>query len=109
MFKLALSPSYPIEINVETPSPTTPGVFDKSTFMAQFKRVSTDEVEKLRKLVQADVMRRVLVGWSDMADENGNTIEFSKDRLEALVAIPQALVATSTAFWDSIHKAKEKN
>lgn len=105
-FKITQKPTYITRVTVETPNDR--GGFDKSSFEAVFRRVDMDEVEELRKLTQKEVLERVLADWRGLEDEHG-PLEFSADNVRALLLIPQALLATSEAFWGSIFKAREKN
>ncbi|HEX8603490.1 MAG TPA: hypothetical protein VF774_12665 [Pseudoduganella sp.] len=107
MFKIALSATYAVAVNVETPNEK--GTFDKSKFTATFKRSDIDQLDELRKLSQRDVLKDVLVGWSGLVDEHDENVPFSPGTRDAVLQIPQALFALAEAFWGSIHKAKEKN
>lgn len=106
-FKIALSPSYRAKVTVEVP--TESGRNDKSEFTVEFKRVSMERVDELRKLQQIDVLRDVVIGFSGLIDADNTEVPFNNATLEALLAIPHALFAMADAFWTSIYKAKEKN
>lgn len=106
-FKIALSPTYKSKIVVETPNDN--GKFDKSDFMAEFTRVSFDDLDELRKLPQKEVLEKVLVGWSGLLDENGEAVNFNPLNMVIILQIPQAFTALYEGFWSSIFKAKEKN
>lgn len=106
-FKVAITPSYKTKIIVEILNMN--GKHDKSDFMAEFKRFTTEELDDLRKLPQKEVLKEVLIGWSGLLDENNDALPFSPANYEALLAIPQAFAALVEGFWTSIFKAKEKN
>jgi len=107
MFVIALSETYRVPVKVETPNEK--GTFDKSSFMAEFKRCDMDELDELRKLPQRDVIKTVLVGWDDLVDLQKQPVPFSPATRDVVLLIPQAVLALIEAFWASIHKAKEKN
>lgn len=106
-FKLSKSPSFTAKITVETPNDKAG--FDRATFIARFKRASTDEAMELQKLIPKDVMARVLIGWDDFLEEDGTPVPFGDDTVWALLSDPPALLALNDAFWKTIVKSKEKN
>ncbi|MBY0240757.1 MAG: hypothetical protein K2X55_15710 [Burkholderiaceae bacterium] len=106
-FKIAVSPTYITKIVVELPNHN--GKHDKSDFMAEFKRVSFDDLDDLRKMPQKEVLQQVLVGWSGLVDEHNQGVSFNPVNVDVLLAIPQAFLALADGFWNSIYKAKEKN
>lgn len=85
------------------------GGFDKSTFMAKFKRLPADELEALRPMRNSDVVRQVLVDWELKDAETGEQVPFNQDELEALLQIEPTPAATAMAFWESVNGARSKN
>lgn len=63
----------------------------------------------LRDMTQEEVLKSVILDWSDLFDEDKNIVEYSENNLTALLNIPQAQLALTEAFWSSIFKAKTKN
>jgi hypothetical protein len=106
-FKIALNPSYTVTVKVELPNDRDG--FDKSEFKAKFKRCTVAELDDLREKPMDEALKSVLVGYSNLLDEDNKEVEFNDDNLNALLAIPQARIALNEAFWLSIFKAKEKN
>lgn len=106
-FKIAQKPSYEVTVKVSTPNDKNG--FDTSEYKARFKRVGMDELDELRQLPQREVLQRVMVGFSDLLDEDDAQIDFNEINFNTLLNIPQALNATAEAFWESIFKAKAKN
>ena len=106
-FKITQKPTFISRVTVETPNQK--GGFDKSPFNAEFRRCGMDEIEELRKLPQKEVLEKVLVGWSDLIDDDNQPVDFNEDNLRALLNIPPALLALGAAFWESLFKAREKN
>ncbi len=106
-FKIALTPSYKVKVTVETPNDSNG--FDRSTFTAEFKRVSTDQLDEIQKKTKKEVVDEVLVGFSDLVDEDNKSVEYNDETRAALLAIPQAVKALADGFLSSIFNAKEKN
>lgn len=107
-FKLAKKPTFISRVKVFTPN--SKGGHDKSEFNGTFKLVSDmEELEDLRSLPQREVMERVLVGWNEFVDDDGNEIEFNEVTLQALLSDARALSGLRLAFWSNILKAPEKN
>lgn len=106
-FKRAVSPTFMTKVTVNVPNDK--GGHDKSTFMARFKRPSTEEQEELRPLKNEELVRRVLVGWDLTDADTGEVVPFSAEELEALLAISPTPLATALAFWESVNGARAKN
>lgn len=106
-FKIAQTPTFKTRVDVDTPNDK--GGHDRSHFFAVFHRTNNSELEELRKLPQADVMRRKLVGWEDFLDDENKPVEFNPDNVEGLLSVPEALYGLSLAFWNSVVKGREKN
>ncbi|MDF3024803.1 MAG: hypothetical protein K0R10_2164 [Alphaproteobacteria bacterium] len=106
-FKLTQKPTFVSRVTVETPNQK--GGFDRSAFNVEFRRAGMDEIEELKKLPGKEVMEKVLVGWSELLDDDNQPVDFNDDNLRALLNIPPALLAMSAAFWESLFKAREKN
>lgn len=106
-FKRAVSPTFMTKVTVNVPNDK--GGHDKSTFMAKFKRPSTEEQEELRPLKNEELVRRVLVGWDLTDADTGEVVPFSAEELEALLAIAPTPLATALAFWESVSGARAKN
>ena len=67
-----------------------------------------DEIEELKKLPGKEVMEKVLVGWSELLDDDNQPVDFNEDNLRALLNIPPALLAMSAAFWESLSRHAKK-
>lgn len=106
-FIIDLTPTYAIRVDVEIPNQK--GKLDKSSFMAEFKRLELEELDELRKKPQREVIKEVLVGWSELLDKDRQPVPYNEATQAALLAIPQATMAMIEKFWESVYKAKEKN
>jgi hypothetical protein len=108
MFKLSLKPTFTAPV-----SGTLPGGF-KFSFDIEFDRLTQDEIAELAKgndraeLVFSDICKRIVVGWKNVQDENGD-IEFSSSALDQVLAIyPMSKIIFDT--WQaSLGDARTKN
>lgn len=112
MFVLSQSQSYSWPVTVELP--TSGGKFEKSTFDAEFKRVSQSRIKEIQKQIEAneitdsDFCRDVLVGWKGIQDESGE-IPFSEGARDRLIDVALVAGAIVKAFFTSLAGGKLKN
>ena len=67
--------SWPVE--VKTPSETNIGEFDTTSFTGKFVRLSRKELDSFESSSEFDALKKVLVGWEDVNEEDGTPIVFS--------------------------------
>ena len=72
--------SWPVEI--KTPSETKIGEFDTTSFTGKFIRLSRSELDGFESASEYDALKKVLVGWTDVNEEDGTPIKFSKAELK---------------------------
>lgn len=108
-FKRTQKPTFttPVTVNI----PNDKGGFDKSTYVAKFKRPTQDEITEIRNLnlSNEDMVRRMMVGWEMKDEETGEDVPFSRDELEAALQVLPTPLATALAFWESVNGARSKN
>jgi len=68
---------YPWPVEVKTPSETKIGEFDTTSFTAKFVRLSREELDSFESATEFEALKKVLVGWEDVNEEDGTPIEFS--------------------------------
>jgi len=68
---------YPWPVEIKTPSETKIGEFDTTSFTGKFIRLSRSELNDFESATEFDALKKVLVGWSDVNEEDGTPIEFS--------------------------------
>lgn len=108
-FAFAETCTYEVSVTVETMAPKG-GVWRKDTFIAEFKRVEIDDLNRLQKRPPAEVLDEVLVGWRDMRGaDRRNFVEFTPERKAAFLRIPAAVLATFNEFVATQNKARTKN
>lgn len=108
-FKMTQQPTFTTKVTVNIANDK--GGFDKSWFVARFKRCSTSELEDLRQsgLSNEDVVRKVLVDWEMKDEDTGEDVPFNKTTLEAVLQVLPTPLATALAFWESSNGARSKN
>ncbi len=108
--------SWPVNFSM----PVDDGKHEKVKFKCKFKRIKQTEVEKyqqkftttdLKVMFEAarECAKKVVVGWTDVMDEEGNQIEYNEANLNELLEIPTLAIAVSTAYINSLTEAKRKN
>ena len=98
---------WPVE--VEEPSNTKPGKFEKSEFTAIFKRVKMSELEGVTDAESASLLKKVLVGWEGIKDEDGKDVAYSDKTRSQLFDDPYVLRAVINAYTESLLGAQAKN
>ena len=68
---------YPWPVEVQTPSETEIGEFNTTSFTAKFVRLSRKELDSFESATEFEALKKVLVGWEDVNEEDGTPIEFS--------------------------------
>ena len=69
-------------VQVQEPSDTKPGEFETSEFIAIFKREKMSKLEDSKDDSNIGLIRKVLVGWEGIVDEDGEEVPFSDEVLE---------------------------
>ena len=98
---------WPVE--VEEPSNTKPGKFEKSEFTAIFKRVKMSELEGVTDAESASLLKKVLVGWEGIKDEDGDDIDFSEAELDEFAEDVDWLKAVLAAYTKTYGEAQAGN
>lgn len=108
MFKLSVSETFTTPVNFKIP--VDGGTYQANSFIAQFKRLTVTGMKELPKEgSDAEMCRRVVVGWNEIADENGNAIPFSSDALDKLLEIVGVAPAILKTFFEQLSVLQEKN
>ena len=72
--------SWPVQ--VKTPSETEIGEFETTEFTGKFIRLSRSELDSFESATEYEALKKVLVGWEGLTEEDGTPIEFSKTELK---------------------------
>jgi hypothetical protein len=112
MFKIVQNPTYTWPVVIEFP--TDGGKTEKSTFDAEFKRLTQSRVDEIKAAVvtgemrDVDLAREALVGWTGVIDDSGN-VPYSESARDQLLEIPMVASAVVLALLNSISGARRKN
>jgi len=98
---------WPVE--VKEPSDTKPGKFETSKFTAIFKRVKMSELEGVTESEGASLLKKVLVGWEGINDEDGDEIKFSEAELDEFADDVDWLKAVLSAYTNTYGEAQAGN
>ena len=113
MFKLSQSQSYLWPVSVELPADG--GKVEKSTFDAEFKRLSQSRIAEIMELAKKEELSdralcvEILVGWKGVLDESGEPLPFSESSRDQLLDIQLVSTSILKAFFESLQGAKRKN
>ena len=108
MFKIIQSRTHTAPVTFKTPA--AGGTYQTNSFMVEFKRLSVSEVKQLpQDATDADIARRVVVGWNEVEDGQGNPMPFSADGLEKLLDIVGVAPAIVRTYFECVSGAQEKN
>jgi len=73
---------YPWPIEIKTPSETKIGEFDTNEFTGKFIRLSRSELDGFESASEYEALKKVLVGWDGVNEEDGTPIEFNDKTLK---------------------------
>ena len=73
---------FPWPVEVSQPSETKIGEVDTTSFIGKFKRLSRTELDEFESATEFDALKKVLVGWDEMSEEDGTPIEFNDKTLK---------------------------
>ena len=73
---------YPWPVEIKTPSQTNIGEFDSTSFTGKFIRLSRKELDEVESATEFDALKKVLVGWIDINEEDGTPVEFNDKTLK---------------------------
>ena len=73
---------YPWPVEVKTPSETEVGEFDTTSSTGKFVRLSRKELDSFESASEFEALKKVLVGWEDVNEEDGTPIQFSEKVLK---------------------------
>lgn len=102
---------WPVRIDV----PADGGRFKRETFEVEFESIAQSELEKLTQqaaeetIKNIDFARRVVVGWREIIDDEGNEMPFSTSSFEQILDVPMVAGAIASAYFESVAGRQAKN
>ena len=100
---------YPWPVEVSQPSETKVGEFDTTSFVGKFKRLTRTELDEFESSTEFDALKKVLVGWEDMSEEDGTPIQFSKAELKTFAEDTDFVAGVLDAFQKFYSNAQVGN
>ena len=100
---------YPWPVEVERPSETIPGEFEKTSFTGKFARLSRTELNKFDDEDEYSALSKILVGWEDVNEEDGTPIEFNDKTLKEFAEDIDFVAGVLAAFKNFYANAQVGN
>jgi len=95
---------------VREPSEIKVGEYDENHFIGIFNRLDRDAYEKALALNdEFKMLQKMIIGWEDITDEDGNEIAFNEKNLKDLQQDNYWLTAVVKAYTNSLTEDKLKN
>ncbi|MBK6742527.1 MAG: hypothetical protein IPG66_05920 [Hydrogenophilales bacterium] len=114
MFRLGQSNQFSYPVNVEIVGDN--GARKTHTFTGIFKRIDRDEFDGIVDQVRSgdmkdrDVVDRVLLGWKDVQDADGNDLPYDETGKAELFSVLPVVPAIASAFLEAnTPKGRAKN
>ena len=99
--------SWPVE--VQTPSEEKVGEFETTIFTGKFVRLSRKELDTFDSSTEFEALKKVLVGWSDVNEEDGTPIEFNDKTLKEFAEDIDFVAGVLAAFKKFYANAQSGN
>ena len=96
-------------VQVQEPSDTKPGEFETSEFIAVFKRVGMSKLQDSEVVDNISLIRKVLVGWEGIVDEDGEEVPFSDEVLAEQVDDADWIKAVLSTYAATYAEAEAGN
>ena len=103
------SKAYPWPVEVKRPSETNVGEFEKDTFTVKFKRLTKKELNAFTEAEEDKALEKIVVGWSDISEEDGTEIPFTKATLKEFSEDVDFVAGVVEAFQKFYTTGKEGN
>jgi hypothetical protein len=119
MFKIDQAPSYFFPVTVELA--IDGGKFQKSTFDAEFNRLSKTKMKEIfdrfpsiskdveDPITDNEILDLVFIGWKGVVDDAGEPLPYSQTTREALLDVQGVGSAIVRTYFASIAGSKQKN
>lgn len=109
MLKIVKNPEFTSKVKVQVPLEGGP---QEQSFTARFRALSVSETEAFNMLTTESVsewLRRILIGWEGVRDEDGDELPFSDAAREQLIDVPFVRMAVIAAYNAAMLGAKRGN
>ena len=103
------SKAYPWPVEIKRPSETNPGEFETDKCTVKFKRLTKKELNAFTEAEEDKALEKIVVGWSDISEEDGTEIPFTKSNLKDFSEDIDFVAGVVEAFQKFYTTGKEGN
>ena len=103
------SKAYPWPVEVKRPSETNAGEFEIDKFIIKFKRLTKKELNAFTEAEEDKALEKIVLGWSDITEEDGTEIPFTKANLKDFSDDVDFVAGVVEAFQKFYTTGKEGN
>jgi len=103
------SKAYPWPVEVKRPSETNAGEFETEKFTVKFKRLNKKELNTFTDKEDLEALEKIVMGWSEIAEEDGTEIHFTKATLKEFSEDVDFVAGVVEAFQKFYTTGKEGN
>ena len=101
--------AYPWPVEIRKPSEEVIGEFETHKFTIRFKRLAKKELNDFQEKEDYDALKSIIVGWSDIKDEEDKDIPFSQKNLKDFSEDVDFVAGVVAAFQKFYSTGKEGN
>ena len=101
--------AYPWPVEIRKPSEEIIGEFETHKFTIRFKRLAKKELNDFQEKEDYEALKTIIVGWSDIKDEEDKDIPFSQKNLKDFSEDVDFVQGVVKAFQTFYATADEKN
>jgi len=111
MFKFAKLRRVLWPVKISVPSDTGSGEVTEHTVKVLYELLTRSDVQRVQEQpeIGQDVLQAKIQGWEGIADEGGETLEYSPEALRALLDVPYIERAFSAGLLQASNGAPAKN
>ena len=103
------SKAYPWPVEIKRPSETNAGEFETEKFTIKFKRLAKKELNAFSEAEEDKALEKIVVGWSNISEEDGTEIPFTKANLKEFSEDIDFVAGVVEAFQKFYSTGKEGN
>lgn len=103
------SKAYPWPVEIKRPSETNAGEFETEKFTVKFKRLNKKELNTFTDKEDLQALEKIVMGWSEIAEEDGTEIPFTKANLKEFAEDVDFVTGVVEAFQKFYSTGKEGN
>lgn len=112
MFKAARKRVVLWPVTIQTARDDGSGEVDEHEIKVRYELASRTEIKTLSRMNEEKgdaALAKKIKGWADVADEDGNALEFTQENLSACMDLPEFAEAVTIGFFQASRGARAKN